>query len=77
MLTRSQSKEKKDEDLDPHLVKSFRNIIQKQEASIAELREKNEQLLKENKKLRDYMAEVLLLTLQNRNEIFSHSQEFP
>lgn len=63
--------------LNEKLVHSFKTIIQRQEITISTLKtslqtknEKIENLEKKNKELNNYLAEVLLLTLRTRSEIF-------
>ncbi len=63
--------------LDARLIDSLKSIIRRQEFTISTLKtslqsknEKIEKLEKQNKDLNNYLAEVLLLTLRTRSEIF-------
>ncbi len=63
--------------LNARLIDSLKSIIRRQEFTISTLKtslqsknEKIEKLEKQNKELNNYLAEVLLLTLRTRSEIF-------
>lgn len=63
--------------LNTTLIDSLKSIIRRQEFTISTLKtslqtknEKIEKLEKQNKELNNYLAEVLILTLRTRSEIF-------